>query len=39
VQNSSRLCENADELKIVGDLVQVHAGILSFSAKSASDFA
>ena len=39
VHNSCRLCENADELKIVGDLVQVHAGILSFPPKSASDFA
>jgi len=33
-QPSSRLCENADELKIGGNLVQVHAGILSFSAKT-----
>jgi hypothetical protein len=39
VRKSSRLCENADELKIGGNLVQVHAGILSFSAKTRFDFA
>jgi hypothetical protein len=39
VHKSSRLCENADELKIGGNLVQVHAGILSFSAKTRFYFA